>query len=450
MLYLNILKHLSKADWLAAAAIAVFAFWKLSSLHFRFGDENVYFYMTRAIGDGILPYRDFFIADPPFFILIISAYKWLIGHHYILFKAWPVIFDCANAVLIYIFLKAKNCKLAFLGPIFYLFSFTVLSTSDYVTGAETTIFFMLAALYADSKNKPYFTGTFWALSCLCKLYAAPALIGFLAYKMYAKEFVHLRKIIIAGIVTTAVVLAPFAIIAPHGLYYDLILHQFNRPIGLNKWDVWGFFAQMEWPLIIAGFAGSFAAKQKTLMVSAVLTAIFFMLYRDLYYLYLHILMPLLVILAIEALSWLKERAGGEMLGAALALYVLVSLYPVSSYAARFASGSIFSNTEPVAAALRDAPEPYPVYGIQEVAPLAALIADKPVFDNIIDTNTQNFAAGTHDRDTISLKAVENGIYLITHEDNLLYFDQDLFDRYCTLYKSFDLDIKIYACHKSSS
>lgn len=447
---MNILKRLSNTDWLVAAAILLFALWKLASLHFRFGDENVYFYMTKAIGDGLLPYRDFFIADPPFFILILSAYKWFIGHHFILFKAWPIIFDCANAVLIYLILKAKSCKLAFLGPVFYLFSFTVLATSDYVTGAEITILLMLAALYADLKERPRFSGAFWALSCLCKLYAAPALIGFLAYKLYAKDFVHVRKIVIAGIITTVIILAPFALIAPHQLYYDLILHQFNRPEGLQKWSVWGFFAQMEWPLIIAALGGVLIARQRAFAASLALAALFFMLYRDLYYLYLHMLVPFLVILAVKALGELRERMGSEMLGAALVLYLLVSLYPVSSYITRFATESIFPNPEPVAAALSTAPQPYPVYGIQEVAPLVALVADKPIFGNVIDTNTQNFAAGTHDRDAISKQAVENGIYLVTHEDTLLYFDTDLFKRYCALYKSFDSGIDIYSCHKLSS
>lgn len=440
----------SKQAWVVIAAIAIFALWKLSLLSFRFGDENVYFYMTHAIASGLLPYRDFFIADPPFFILLLSAYKWLIGEHLLLFKVWPIALDSLSAILLYRILRARNVRVAALGPVLYLFSFSILSTSDYVTGAELTIFFLLAALHTDLRSKPYWSGVFWALSCLCKLYAAPALIGFLAYKLFKREFRELGQIILAGSITTLIVLLPFALIAPHNLYYDLITHQFNRPAGLNKWNVWGYFGRMEWALALLALVGAFFTRHRATVVMLAFTIFFFLLYRDLYYLYLHMLLPFFALLAAESLGRIQERYGNELLGATLAVYALVWLYPFVAYLTGVSHQGVFSNAEEVAAAVAEAPENYPVYGIQEVAPLAALMAGRHIFANIIDTNTQNFAAGTHDKASISERAVENGIYLITRDSELLYFDTSLFEQFCTPYRSLRNNIEIYSCYSSSS
>ena len=68
-------KNTHRDIWIVALAIISFALWKLSSLQFRFGDENVYFYMSDAILRGFIPYKDFFFADPPFFIYMMAIFK---------------------------------------------------------------------------------------------------------------------------------------------------------------------------------------------------------------------------------------------------------------------------------------------------------------------------------------------------------------------------------------
>lgn len=95
------------------------------------------------------------------------------------------------------------------------------------------------------------------------------------------------------------------------------------------------------------------------------------------------------------------------------------------------------------------------------------MSGKKIFQNIIDTNTQNFASGTHNKIKISEEAVKEGIYLVTRVgyypaqgvvdtgfEN--YFDRGTFDKYCTPYMAFDHpsfndplnQIKIYKCKES--
>jgi hypothetical protein len=460
---------ITKDFWVVSASVAVFAIWKLSTLHFRFGDENVYFYMSHAVSHGLLPYKNFFLADPPFFVFFMAGFKTLIGSHLILFKTIPIIFDTASAVLIYLILKKIGNKFAALGPALYLFSFTVLSTSDYVTGAEVMIFFILLGVYLDFLCKPFWSGISWSLACLCKLYAAPALIGFAAFKLFKKEFTDLKKIILVGILAGLIVLLPFFIIASHQTFYDLIIHQFRRPAGLDKWNVWELFLSFEWPLLIGGLVGAWLTRHKTFVWQLILSAIFLLLYQDLYYLYLHLLIPYLVILFCESVDFFDYKDKDLTVPwIVIILYACIAMYPIFSYVNIYAPQGIFDNPQEIATALEQTPDNFPIYGVEEVTPLVALMADRPIFENIIDTNTQNFAAGTHNRDEISREAVKNGIYLVARvadypDQNIMdtgfenYFNSDIFKTSCTTYRKFPRpspddplnDIAIYRCTNNS-
>jgi hypothetical protein len=464
LLYLIILKRfsLSKGDFTAAIIIALFLLWKLSSLSFRFGDENVYFYMTKAIKDGFVPYKDFNLADPPAFIYLLSAFSTLIGKHFILFKIWPPLFDAGNALLIFFILKKLGNKFAALGPALYLFSFTILSTSDYVTGAETAIFFMLLAIYLDMRGKSSLSGIAWALGCLSKLYIAPALLAYLCYKLYKKEFLPLRNTIVAGIITGLLVLLPFFIISEHETFMNLIGYQLKRPAGLNKWNVFSLFFEMESLLIVSAIAGAFVTKHKALLFPLLASFAFLLWFKDLYYLYLHLLVPFLAIYAAEFALYLNAKKE-ELLFGFVGLYAVIALYPIFSYIQTYAPQGTFQNPEEVASALSSAPLGLPVYGVQEVAPLVALIANKSIFQNVIDTNTQNFGSEALNIQNISDSAIKNGVYLVariadypeqgvTDTGYEAYFYKKDFSS-CTRYKTFRRpspgdalnDVVIYKC-----
>lgn len=451
--------------WIIVITVIFFVFWKLSALTFRFGDENVYFYMSNAILDGFIPYKDFFLADPPFFIYLMAGFKALFGSHLILFKTLPIFFDSLSAILLYLILR-KNNIFAVFTPIFYLFSFTVLATSDYVTRAEVMIFFVLLALYLDQNKQYFWSGVFWALACLCKLYAGPALLGFLFYKIISKEFLPVRNIILGGLLTTIIVLFPFLILAPHQTFYDLIIHQFNRPIGINKWNIFDVFVKFEWLLIISSITSIFIVKNKKWIYPLFFSALFFLLYKDLYYLYLHILLPFIAILTVEFIAFINKKQQ-EFAWIFIVLYIGVSIYSLTGYVNIYQVEGIFNQPKEIAEALKNAPEDLPIYGAQEVAPLITLMSHRKIFNNVIDTNTQNFVAGTHDLNLISKKAVESGIYLVARiadypEQNIYdtgfegYFDKKIFDSSCILYKSFERNSKddplnvvaIYKCYNS--
>ena len=421
--------------------------------------------MSQAILDGYIPYRDFFLADPPFFPLLFAGWKFVIGNNLILFKIWPIIFDSLSAFLIFLILKKRGVIWPAMGTAFYLFSFTVLSTSSYVTGGEVMVFFMLLAFFFDENEKSFFSGISWALACLSKLYAAPILIGFLIYKIVKKDFKGLKKIIQGGILATLIIIGPFLLFASKEMLDNLVLHQFSRPAGLNKIEVLLFFGKYEWLLLVSAIAGLLFNIKKDLLLPLFFSILFFLWYPDLYYLYLHPIIPLFIIITIELIDGLHRRIFNDIALAYILLYIMLSIYPISYYANVISHQDVFENPREIGVILQGAPETYPVFGVQEVAPLLALISGKPIFNNIIDSNTQSFASGAQSRNEISKQAVKNGIYLVSRVAEYPdlgikdfgyegYFDPVIFRSSCTLYKSFDRELKfeqlnkinIYSCY----
>ena len=78
---------------------------------------------------------------------------------------------------------------------------------------------------------------------------------------------------------------------------------------------------------------------------------------------------------------MEELAWGFIL-----LYVFISIYPIVTYINTYAPQGVFENPAEIANALKTAPDNFPVYGVQEVAPLVALMSGRTIFENI-DTNT---------------------------------------------------------------
>lgn len=105
-------------------------------------------------------------------------------------------------------------------------------------------------------------------------------------------------------------------------------------------------------------------------------------------------MPFIVILAILSLEflWNKQK---EIVYALGIVFIAIFLYSTSAYLNIYQKEGIFENPQEIAQALINTSDNFPIYGVQEVTPLVALMSGKKIFNNVIDTNTQNFAAKTH-------------------------------------------------------
>lgn len=450
-------------------SIILFVFIKMP-VDFKSGDGNAYVYMAQEILNGRLPYRDFFLADPPFFVLLIVIFKILFGGNLILFQYMPIVVESATAVLIYFILKERKNPFSFAAPAVYLLSFSILATSIFFTGVQIVIFFIVLALFAHERQKHFVAGICWSLAILAKAYAAPAFLGYIGWRAYKKEKRAAWRAIAGATAAGAVLILPFLTISPSNFFDYTFFHHLRRPPGIAKLVTWELFAKTSWFLIILGAAGLAVKKARAFAVPAVLSLAFLVFFRDLYFLYTNILIPFLVIGAVSLAERINEWPSNEKKPALLILlvvYLAFTIQTIALYERDYIKQGYFGNAPEIAEYVKTLP-PGDLYGAHDKAPLIALLADRKIFGNHIDTNTQVFAARTTDLNSISESAAEQGVYLIAGIVDLPqygikeqgfegYFSREVFDRHCSPLKKFEYSasesvdnfIGVYFCKKSN-
>jgi hypothetical protein len=339
-----------------------------------------------------------------------------------------------------------------------------LGTSDFSTGVQLTILFSLIAWFAAKKERPVVSGIAWGLSILTKLYALPAFIGYLIYLVWQKK--KSWFLILSAIVTGLLILLPFFIASPHGFMESIILHQFHRTAGNDRWAVWSFFLKKEWVLVILGLIGASLKTNRRYLIPFIASVLFFIVFKDLYYLYLAYFFPYLIIFAVSLIDKLWQDAEIKPLAFVALTFCLWSMGGgLLKYQDSVLVHGRFLNVQEIADFLKTQSEHQEIYGSHEVAPILSLYSGKKLFGNYIDTNSQVFAAGTLDKQRVSEEVVKSGVYLVARITDLPeyeikdegfegYFSKEVFDKYCHRLKFFsstsqeaDNYIGIYDCHK---
>jgi hypothetical protein len=448
--------------------IGIFIWLKLDGLTWHFGDGNAYFYMAQQVLGGHLPYRDFLLADPPFLIFLLAAVKLLIGQQIILFQWVPVLLEIAASGVLYLIIKPKLPKLAKFIPAIYLFSFLILSTSDYLTGLHFINLFISLAYFF--RKKPVVSGVFWGLATLIKLYVIPGFLGWMIWLILSKKTKQAKKTAIAYATTGTLFMLPFLIMAPQSVVKQIIIHQFNRPKGLNRLTIFSFFLQHDFILISLASFSWWLTKNKKYLLPFVSWLFFYLMFKDLYYLYLGVLAPWLILSLTDLWAYFKTQTKQALLeqhSDQIIIMLMITIFMFQILGIHFYKNSIqaegvFEQLPAVAEYVKSLPAK-PLYGSHEVAPLVALASNRQLFGNYIDTNSQLFGSGVLNKEQISQQAAQEGIYFLSKVADIPensdvdqgysgYFDPQVFNQACERLKIFhgndaELfdDVAVYEC-----
>lgn len=451
---------------------------KISQLSFRFGDGNEYVYMASLLGKGIIPYRDYFFVDPPMLIMTLSIVHVFFSAFPLLFQLVPVILEICNAYLLFMLLKKQLNPYYFLSPFCYLFSFTVLATSDYITGVQLVIFFSLLAIFMFEQKKYIVSGVFWACAVLTKMYAVPMLFGWLLYVFFIqKNKTILVRLLLGFSITCILIMLPFLLTGFSHVISYIILFHFNRGLGIDKASIYFYFIQHEWLFILLGICGLFLTKKRILLIPFLSITIFFLVFPDLYYLYLNVLMFFILFFSFETLGalWRKYKWKNELFGLIIVSLYLFLLFNWFDYSTHLIPKGRFSNANKIADQVKKLPDKYPIYGSHEVVPLLAFLSNRPILNNFIDTNPQGFTSFGQNKKEMSMQVLNAGAYVIGRmrklktgayvvgragEDKELimgfegYIDMELFKKHCIPVQSFpstsgeeDTHIGIFLCKR---
>lgn len=462
---------LSRLPWLALVSFLGFLIFKSEGLVFRWGDANAYWYMADSLRQGVLPYRDFFLADPPLLILWLTPIVWLVGHHLIWLEFWPSLMEAINALVVWRLVQNEFVKRNFSKQLafwmsqlvvpFYLFSFTILATSDYGTGLQLATFFFWTGQWFWQKNRFLVAGVLLAAACLVKAYMAAAVLGMLAWLVFKKRYSLIFQLAIGGFVITNLVVGPFLLLTGEAMLTDTLWHHLNRPAGLDKIEVMTFLLKREWFWLLVAGAGLFYFRGHHLAWAGVAQLGFFIVFQDVYYAYLGSVMPYLIFFSMLIGGSLWQVGVGQQKNQSSAVggsslteqnsqrLVLMSLIlagafimkSVFYYQQRIRPQNTFYQAELVFETVANLDKNWALYGSHEVTPMIALASNRTLWQNYIDTNTQTFASGAQDIEWVSSQAVQDGIYLVTQglthplTDEVVavydgYFDKDVFEEAC--------------------
>ena len=155
--------------------LAVFVYLKIPGLEPKIADENIYFYMATLVPKGLLPYKDFFYANPPGLLIFLSIAGIVSGKSFLGFKLVPLVAGAGSVALTYFIVQSRFSKfLAFLSAILLAFTYDWLRVTTHATGGNVTIFLMLFTVLLVIYQKPVLAGLVFGLAFITKVYAVTA------------------------------------------------------------------------------------------------------------------------------------------------------------------------------------------------------------------------------------------------------------------------------------
>ena len=159
-----------------AAAVLLLAalWWLLKSFTWRWSttDENIYFYGATLLGDGVLPYRDFFFAHPPMHLGVPAALFLVFGFHLTLAKLIPVVSAFATGLLVWHLVRERVSRFAALLSFgCFLFALGLLQASTNMNGVNLTSLWLTAGLYCSLRGRPALAGVMLGLAVTTGFYA---------------------------------------------------------------------------------------------------------------------------------------------------------------------------------------------------------------------------------------------------------------------------------------
>ena len=386
---------------LAGLPSCIFLFIKTAFMGIRFSDTNVYFYTAMELLKGKLLYKDIFFTNLPLFPYISSLYTLLIGKKLEMYYLTASIEVIITGVLMFFLVlkKTQNRLYAVATQCIYLFSFIILSTSDHQTGVFMASMFSIIAYFFYTKKMDIPGGIFLALMVLTKAYYISIVVAFFIYLIF-KEKRRLIRFLLGFITTCIIVLLPFFIFAGRELTQDVIFYSLFRSQGINKLTLVQFFISHDLLLsLLLSFSLFLPNKNPLFFFIMLLSMLLLILYKDVYYLYLNILIPYIVLsfsdLIIQYCEKIKKY--WQFIFPLAGIFLVIN---ITTYFNQYATLQKLDESKEMAKIIKKENPEY-LYGTMEVTPALAYLTGIHLLDNIIDTNDNLFYKGVLNTQTLT-------------------------------------------------
>lgn len=419
--------------WLFLLLVAGGYLWaKTYALHYvPGGDENTYYYMARLMASGKLFYRDFFFAHPPLQLLLLTAVYLGFGFNLLALKLTAFLPPLLGAAVLYHQFRRRNQPLA--GGFFLLillFNYEFLKITSHPFGLNLTIFFLMLSLYYFIDRKPFPAGLMWGLASLTGFYALPWGLIPIGYYLIRGErragwftFPAGFLLIFGSVSGVCLLLWGLSYLEPVFLYHLI------KPRGRELVsDIYIQVMRRNFPIFFLPFLYLWAKKspvRNAVLAAGLLYLIFLASLNPLFTQYFMLPLPFLAWISAGSLASLLKRISSR---SRFILITAISVLLLCGFSAdnirrylRHERGTGFVTARPIVDFIRNNSVPGDlIFGHVTTAPLLALLTERDIALDLVDTNFMRFRSGLTDLEEVleRLKREKRLKFVITRENRL--------------------------------
>jgi hypothetical protein len=387
--------------------ILAFLVIKITQISYRFSDESIYFYMGKIVMEGAIPYKDFYFASPPLQIYLLGTIGLFIGKNYILLKLLPIATTVITSLLLYLVIKKINNDSwkAVVAVALFLFSSLTLITTDYETGVHLTTMFVIAMIYFIYDGKHFLAGFMASLALLTRLYSPFPVFGAFAYLLIFERKGILK--FLAGCSVFILVFLVMNTVSQGSMIQDIIFSKLKYISAefIPKTSILLEIVKSDWLLVVSSLAFLIIGDKKRFalpLLTFVSTCVFYMIFSDLYYMYFVLIIPLLCIFGSESIAkilrQIRNKAGNKKAKMAIilltAIIISVAVLNTAHYLNKYSAvGKIYFIDDIVEHVKQNSATDETIYGEYGITPIIALLSNRKISHNMIDTMDKNFLIG---------------------------------------------------------
>lgn len=426
------------------------------------GDENVYYYMGKMISEGKVPYRDFFFAHPPLHIYLIALVYKIFGFNIIALKSIPLISTLITAFFIFEISKEKFGKAEAVASSFlFLFSYSIMFNSVFSFGIEiATMFLVIGVYFLLNRNNPLLSGILFGIAGITRLLSLIPISILIIAALFSNKKNFLK--LLAGFFIIFLLVNGIFILFFDDAYFSQVykFHFLKNSDTEENFKEYIDTVKLDWILFLSAFSFIFVKEKKPAGMFAAVSIvyiIFLMALKRVFGFYFIIVIPFLAMIGGYSIIKLLKRfkmPKKAVIAVSLALFSIFVWNLASDILFLEKVGFVgFERGKDLTDFVNSASSKNTLlFGDESVVPLLALLTNKKIALDFVDTNNQVFISGIKDlAGLLSDLKGKDILFIIRSKQGISYFKgvKEFLDKNCEFVSQFhdkiEGDYLIYRC-----
>ncbi|MBI2652187.1 glycosyltransferase family 39 protein [Candidatus Woesearchaeota archaeon] len=426
------------------------------------GDENVYYYMGKLINEGKIPYKDFFFAHPPLHLYLIALIYTLFGFNIVILKSIPLISVLIAAFFIFKMAKEKfgNAE-AIVSSLLFLFSYSVMFNSAFSFGIDVATMFLVVGVYfLCNKDNYILSGAFFGLAGITRLLSlVPILVIFIIVLFSNKK--NFLKLSSGFFIIFLPVNGIFTLLFGDNYVTPVYkFHLLKSFVSGENFREYSDIIKLNWVLFSSAILFTFVKDKKPIRMFVITSIIYLMLLmalKKIFGFYFVIVFPFLAIIGGYSIVRIFRAFN---LSKKWCIFIIMMLSSVFVW--NLASDIMFLEKIGFAGFERGkdlidfinsvSNKETMLFGDDSAVPLIALMTNKKIALDFVDTNSQVFISGVRNLDKVlnDLKG-KDILFIIRSTQGISYFNgvKDFLNKNCEFLSQFHDKIEgsylVYRC-----